>query len=225
MGPRSAVLPIQANYPAMPILLLVNTATDRPSRPQADLRSGPGARNLGPLSFLPWRGPGDHFEAVRVGAGPARGGCQALTRAREPIGLVPRRSGGRRLRRRDPRKPLVGGRRPLLGALLEGVPGTGSGGGPLGAAFAAWMHVPYPARSNQVPPLDPHGAAEGEHRADEGRSPRATGPSPQALVTLAIGHRRLQPDPLGLPVGHRSAAPPASYLYSIGVTQLMAFVQ
>src|SRR5512135_835710 len=129
MGPRSAVLPIQANYPAMPILLLVNTATDRPSRPQADLRSGPRARNLGPLSSLPWRGPGDHFEAVRVGAGPAREGCQALTRAREPIGLVSRRSGGRRPRRRASRKPLLGGCRPLLRTLLEGVPGTGGGGG------------------------------------------------------------------------------------------------
>ncbi len=91
--------------------------------------SAPGRGTWGRPPYLPWRGPGDHFEAVCVGAGPTREGCQALTRAREPIGLVSRRSGGRRLRRRASRKHLLGGRRPLLRALLEGFPGTGGGGG------------------------------------------------------------------------------------------------
>ena len=65
----------------------------------------------------------------RMGAGPSREGCQALTRVREPSGLVSRRSGGRRLRRRTLRKHLLGGRRPLLRALLEGFPRTSGGGG------------------------------------------------------------------------------------------------
>ena len=168
------------------------------------------------------RSPFPDDAALEITSGPFEWVPGRAGRAFRPLPVRGSRSASSHAARADEgsdgatsRKPLLGGRRPLLRALLEGVPGTGGGGGPLGAAFAAWMHVPYPARSNQVPPLDPHGAAEGEHRADEGRRPRATGPSPQALVTLAIGHRRLQPDPLGLPVGHRSAAPPAYDLYSI----------
>ena len=91
--------------------------------------AAPGRGTRGRSPFPDDAAPGITSGPFRIGAGPAREGCQALTRAREPIGLVSRRSGGRRLRRRDlakapPRRPSS-----PLAALLEGVPGTSGGGG------------------------------------------------------------------------------------------------